>query len=157
MSEPQAYAPWSVKGKRFLVCCLCCLWLAPLFSWAAIDVYQFESEAQEQRYRTLINELSCPKCQNQPISESNAQIAEDMRHIAAEMLREGHSDADIIEFFRARYGDFIHYRPPLYRNTLLLWWAPGLLLGLGILIVVRLIRRAATLPQEEDSTTGDEP
>lgn len=147
----------SRSARQILVYWLCFLWFVPLVAWAAIDVYQFDTEAQEQRYRTLINELSCPKCQNQPISESNAEIAADMRGVAAEMVHAGHSDTEIIEFFRSRYGDFIHYRPPLYRNTLLLWGAPVLVLGLGILVVVRLIRRAATLPRDDDSETGSEP
>lgn len=127
---------------------LCLLW--PLWAVAAIDVYEFDTAEQEARFRSLTQELRCPKCQNQSIADSDADIARDMRARTAEMVREGASDRDVVEFFRARYGDFVSYRPPLALNTALLWFGPAVVLLLGALLVMRQLRRASAAPLDED-------
>ncbi len=67
--------------------------------FAAIDVYQFDNEQQEQRFRILSEELRCPKCQNQSIADSDAGIAQDMRTRVHTMILEGKSDEDIVDYF----------------------------------------------------------
>ena len=115
---------------------------------AAIDTYQFKDEGERARYRTLTEELRCPKCQNQNIADSNAPIAMDLRREIYRMLEEGKSDDEIVDFLVARYGDFVRYKPPLNARTWLLWYGPWLLLGGGLgvlgLIVLRRKRPAAT-------------
>ncbi|MBS7663025.1 cytochrome c-type biogenesis protein CcmH [Pseudomonas lalucatii] len=109
---------------------------------AAIDTYEFASEAERQRYRSLVEELRCPKCQNQNIADSDAPIAMDLRAEIYRMLEEGQSDEQIIDFLVARYGDFVLYKPPLTARTLLLWYGPAaLLLGGFVLLGVIVLRR----------------
>ena len=57
------------------------------------------------------------------------------------MLEEGHTDQEIIDFLVVRYGEFVMYRPPVKKTTLILWLAPGLLLLVGIIIIVVIRRR----------------
>jgi len=133
-----------------------CLWL-PLAAAAVIDVYEFDSAEQEARFRTLTQELRCPKCQNQSIADSDADIAADMRARTAEMIRAGASDRDVVEFFRARYGDFVSYRPPFAVNTLLLWLGPVVVVVIGGVLVVRQLRRASRAPLDDEDTVQDEP
>ncbi|TBU98263.1 cytochrome c-type biogenesis protein [Stutzerimonas kirkiae] len=113
---------------------------------AAIDAYEFRDEAERARYRTLVEELRCPKCQNQNIADSNAPIAMDLRQEIFRMLEEGKSNEQIVDFLVARYGDFVLYRPPLNDKTLLLWYGPGALLlaGFAVLAVI-LVRRRRTV------------
>ncbi|MBS7690057.1 cytochrome c-type biogenesis protein CcmH [Pseudomonas lalucatii] len=109
---------------------------------AAIDTYEFASEAERQRYRSLVEELRCPKCQNQNIADSDAPIAMDLRAEIYRMLEEGQSDEQIIDFLVARYGDFVLYKPPVTSRTLLLWYGPAaLLLGGFVLLGVIVLRR----------------
>ena len=122
------------------------LLLASLGAHAAIDVYEFESPAQEQRYRLLIEELRCPKCQNQNLAGSGAGVATDLKDRAYALMREGKSDEEIRTHLVERYGDFITYRPPLRTSTLLLWIGPFVLLLLGALILVWRVRRPAAAP-----------
>ena len=128
-----------------LVLTLCLLGTAS----AAIDAYEFKDEAERARYRTLVEELSCPKCQNQNIADSNAPIAMDLRREIYRMLEEGQSNEQIIDYLVARYGDFVLYKPPVNTKTLVLWYGPAALLviGFGVLafILVRR-RRSATGP-----------
>ncbi|WP_462380562.1 cytochrome c-type biogenesis protein [Pseudomonas sp. Marseille-QA0892] len=110
---------------------------------AAIDTYRFDNEADRVRYRHLVEELRCPKCQNQNIADSNAPIAKDLRGEIHRMLVAGRSDGEIIDHLVLRYGDFVLYKPRLTTRTLLLWYGPAglLVLGLGVLAIIVLRRR----------------
>ncbi len=119
--------------------------MLPALCWGAIDVYQFESQADEQRFRVLIEQLRCPKCQNQSISDSDADIAQDMRAQVATMIRDGRSDDEIVGYFTQRYGDFVNYKPPLSPQTIILWAGPAVVFVIGLLLVIMQIRRARTL------------
>jgi len=112
---------------------------------AAIDAYEFRDEAERARYRTLVEELRCPKCQNQNIADSNAPIAMDLRREIFRMLEENKSNDEIVEYLVDRYGDFVRYNPPVNAKTLLLWYGPvGLLvLGFGVLAMILMRRRRA--------------
>lgn len=107
------------------------LWALTPAAYALIETYEFSSPALEQRYQALSQELRCPKCQNQNIADSNAPIARDLRVVLVEQLEAGQTDEQILAFMVARYGEFVRYRPTVDRNTALLWWAPGLLIGAG--------------------------
>ena len=108
---------------------------------AAIDTYQFKDEAERARFRSLTEELRCPKCQNQNIADSNAPIATDLRREIFRMLEEGQSNAQIVDFLVLRYGDFVLYKPPVNARTYLLWYGPLALLGLGVLGLGGLVLR----------------
>ncbi len=69
-------------------------------------------------------ELRCLVCQNQTIADSHADLAVDLRRQVREMLQRGESDAQIIDYMTARYGDFVLYRPPLKTTTAALWFGP---------------------------------
>lgn len=111
---------------------------------ASIDVYDFETPEQEQRFRVLIEELRCPKCQNQNLAGSDAAVARDLKDRTYRLLREGKSDVEIRQHMVERYGDFITYRPPLRAGTLLLWLGPLLLLLCVAVVLVWRVRRPAT-------------
>lgn len=82
----------------------------------------------EARARALSVDLRCLVCQNQSIDDSNAPLARDLRVLVRERLKSGDSDADVMKYVVARYGDFVLLRPPFNWKTLLLWLSPPLLL-----------------------------
>lgn len=124
---------------------------------AAIDTYEFASEAERERYRTLVEELRCPKCQNQNIADSDAPIAMDLRAQIFRMLEEGKSNEQIIEFLVSRYGDFVLYKPPVTARTLLLWYGPaGLLIGGFVLLGVIVLRRRGKQSVAPSGLSADE-
>jgi len=113
--------------------------------WAAIESFEFDSPEQEARFKQLSGELRCLVCQNQSIGDSNAELAQDLRREVFEMIKEGQSDAEIVDFLVARYGDFVLYRPPVNYTTALLWAGPFLLIAIGLFFMIRFIRtRVAT-------------
>jgi cytochrome c-type biogenesis protein CcmH len=111
--------------------------------YAAIDPFEFENEAQRQRYQHFIDDLRCPKCQNQNLAGSDAPIAKDLRHELQRLLKEGKSDSEIIDFMVARYGEFILYKPPFDKKTAVLWLAPILFVMVGLIIIAVVARRRA--------------
>ena len=80
---------------------------------AAIDALNFSSPQQEDDYHALTQELRCPQCQNNNIADSNAVIAVDMRGKVFELLQEGKSKQDVVQYMVDRYGNFVTYDPPL--------------------------------------------
>ena len=113
---------------------------------ATIDVMQFKDEAQEQQFRQLTEQLRCPKCQNNSIADSNSMIATDLRQKVYELMQEGKSQKEIVDYMVARYGNFVTYDPPL---TVLLWVMPVVAIGLGGWIIFARTRRRVRVKQEE--------
>ena len=116
------------------------LLLVLLFSlpaWAAIETYQFSSPQQEETYQQLTQQLRCPQCQNNNIADSNATISNDMRAKVYELLQQGKSKQDVVEYMVQRYGNFVTYDPPLTLSTLFLWLIPAALLLLGVIVLFR--------------------
>jgi len=72
----------------------------------------------EMRARTIAAQLRCLVCQNQSIDESDASLARDLRLLVREKLNEGLSDAQVLDYIHARYGDFVLLRPPFKLGTL---------------------------------------
>ncbi len=126
------------------------LLLLPLVSFAVDNSEAMEDPELQARYETLTRELRCLVCQNTPISDSNAPLAQDLRRQVREMLLSGASDSEIYGFMTDRYGDFVLYRPPFVQRTWLLWLAPGILLLLGGTVLARTLRQRAAMPIDDD-------
>ncbi|ELC3462486.1 cytochrome c-type biogenesis protein CcmH [Salmonella enterica] len=118
---------------------------------ATIDVMPFKDEAQEQQFRQLTEQLRCPKCQNNSIADSGSMIATDLRQKVYELIQEGKSNKEIVDYMVARYGNFVTYDPPLTPLTVLLWVLPAAAVGAGGWIVFARSRRRVRLKQEEFS------
>ena len=104
-----------------------------------------DDPVMEKRLMNLAAELRCLVCQNQSLAESQAELAQDLRNEIREQMRRGASDQDVVAYLVARYGDLVLYRPPLKASTLLLWSGPAILFLIGILLLVRTLRRSRSL------------
>ena len=114
-------------------------YLAPVN--ANINAYEFQDPATEQRFRNLIAELRCPKCQNQNLADSNAPLAQDLRQKVYDMIIEERQNNEIKDYLIQRYGDFVTYRPPLRPDTWLLWFGPFIIILSIALLLYRWIRK----------------
>lgn len=110
---------------------------------AVVETFEFDEEATRQRYLKFIEELRCPKCQNQNLAGSDAPIAKDLRQELHRLLNEGLSDEEIVDYMVQRYGDYILYRPRLQARTVALWVTPALLLLLAVVLLLRAQKRRA--------------
>ena len=116
------------------------LLLAPI-AHAGIDVWQFSNPQDEALYNRLTHELRCTVCQNENIAASNADLAGDLRRKTYQMVTAGKSEKEILDYMVARYGDFVLYRPPFDLETSVLWLGPFILLAIGLVMLLRLVRR----------------
>jgi cytochrome c-type biogenesis protein CcmH len=136
--------------------------LSVLFSGlcsAVVETYQFDDDSTRQRYHQFVDELRCPKCQNQNLAGSNSPIAKDLRRELHRLLSEGRSDSQVVEYMVNRYGDFILYRPRFNLETAILWFAPSIFLLSGVIIAWRVFRGqhlAAIVDDAGDNLNDDE-
>jgi len=122
----------------------------------AIDVVQFDTDYERDRYQYLAYELRCPKCQNQNLIDSNSEISIDLRMELARLIKEGKTDREIKEHMVSLYGDFILYRPPVQNNTLVLWAAPAVMAIAGLLVFGMIVwRRSRVAASERDGDSAN--
>ena len=112
---------------------------------------------KEARARELSRELRCMVCQNQSIDDSEAPLARDLRLLVRERIAAGDSDAQVIDFLVARYGEFVLLKPRLEPHTLLLWLLPPLVLvGSGLALWMHSRRSRPAVAEAPVTLTPDE-
>jgi cytochrome c-type biogenesis protein CcmH len=114
----------------------------------AIEPYEFETDAELRQFQGLIEELRCPKCQNENLANSSSQISTGMRSIIAEKVTAGETDKQIKDFLVERYTDYILYKTPLDENTWWLWATPYTLFGIGLVCFALIVYRRSKNPED---------
>lgn len=127
---------------RFLCMLMLCLFL-PAAALAVQPDEILDDPALEARARVISKQLRCLVCQGEDIDESAAGLARDLRLLVRERLSAGDSDADVLSFIQARYGDYVLMKPPVVPRTWVLWLTPLLALGAGFAVIWRLLRRGS--------------
>lgn len=118
--------------------------VALLLLTAVAHAVSVQEDPIERRTLEIAKGLRCTVCQNQPVSESNADLARDMRAIIRDQVKAGKSDDEIVEYFVARYGNYVLLKPRFDPIGALLWLAPPLLLGLVAVFAYRYLRKRVT-------------
>lgn len=122
-----------MKTLFFILTTWACLVFAPNAFAQTNPTESIEASVIEKRARDIGQSLRCVVCQNQSIDESDAPLAEDMRKLVRQRLSEGDSNADVINYMRDKYGDYVLLKPPVQNNTYVLWSFPFLLLLCGLI------------------------
>lgn len=108
----------------------------------SIALTLFAADDLENRVREISDELRCPTCQAQSVKDSDAGLSLNMKNKIREMLKEGKSEEEILQFFVDRYGEWILRSPKKEGFNLLLWLLPAfLLLVVGALLVRSMLKR----------------
>ncbi|MFQ5938024.1 MAG: cytochrome c-type biogenesis protein CcmH [Acidiferrobacterales bacterium] len=124
---------------RFVIVFLLCI------SFSALAV-QVTEDPLERRMLEIAKELRCAVCQNQPVSESNADLARDMRAIIREQLAAGKTREEIIAYFVERYGNFVLLNPPLDSTGAAVWLLPPALFVVIAAFAIFFVRRRLHRP-----------
>jgi len=126
--------------------------VSPLsYGGGSIEMFEFENAQKEDIFHDLTKQLRCPKCQNQNISDSNAELAKDMRNKTYELVQAGRSKEQVIDYMVARYGNFVRYDPPITPATIFLWLGPLFFVMIGVWFLFRLSKRS----NEQDSSLDE--
>ena len=90
--------------------------------------------------------LMCPVCPAETIDQAQVEVSRQMRQIVREMLAQGSSRDEILDFFVANYGPDILGAPPKSGFNLVAWVVPGAAivaaLAVGLLVIRSMTRRA---------------
>ncbi|MEY4305815.1 MAG: hypothetical protein RIT52_1990 [Pseudomonadota bacterium] len=130
-----------------------CLLLAASPALAVQPDEVLPDPALEARARQISHDLRCPVCQGETIDDSNAPISRDLRLLVRERLVAGDSDAEVVDYIVARYGEFVLFNPRASGSGLLLWLAGPAMLLVGGALAFSLTRRK---PKLEDDLSEDE-
>jgi cytochrome c-type biogenesis protein CcmH len=127
------------------------LWLGFASQAFGIDTeVAFDDPVLNDRYRSLIREIRCPKCLNESIAESDAPVATDLRREVRRLIAEGATDDEVKTFLSARYGEFVLYRPRVSQTTWALWAGPFVFLALGGIVFWRIVATRRNQSLDED-------
>ena len=123
---------------------------------ASTEVVEFSDESLRPRFQQLVEELRCPKCQNQNLADSNSPISQDLRREIQRMLEQQMTDQQIKDYLKSRYSEFILYRPEVNKSTWLLWGSPVVIVLLGLLILMRHNRQKPTATASSSVSADDQ-
>jgi cytochrome c-type biogenesis protein CcmH len=128
-----------------------------LMAFQLVSEAPLPDAAMEARAQGLMREIRCVVCENEPVSQSTADIAVDMRRKIRDQVTDGKSDDEIRDYFVQRYGQYVSFRPPTGGLGILLWAFPfALLAGVAGLIGWRSFRsRHRDLAPLPDDGRGD--
>ena len=121
------------------------------------------AEELEREAQAIDRMIMCPVCPAETIDQAQVEISFQMRAVIREMLAQGRSREEILDYFVDRYGAGILAAPPKSGANLLVWILPiaGVAAGLGgLLLVVRAMtgrRQAAADGPPAESDLDDDP
>ena len=122
----------------------------------AVDTTVLPNPELQQRYEALTHELRCMQCMNNSIADSPVGLASDLRRDVKELLEAGKTDAEIRAYMVQRYGNVILFTPPMSGSSAWVWILPALAAIAGLLIGVRIVRRRASLVDQDESVVDAE-
>jgi len=134
-------------------------WIGVLFMCGSLSVAYASEVNEDPLERTMLDiaqKLRCTVCQNQPVSESNSGLAKDMRGVITEKLKQGQDEAQIMQFFVERYGDYVLLEPPRSGNGVPLWVFPPVLLILALFVAITVMKGRAANNEPEAPALTDE-
>jgi cytochrome c-type biogenesis protein CcmH len=94
---------------------------------------QSQGEFSEKEAQTIDRMIMCPVCPAETIDQAQVEISFQMRALIREMLADGKSRGEILDFFVARYGADILASPPKSGVNLLAWILP--IVGVAVALV----------------------
>jgi len=143
-----------MRVLRNVLAAFCLTWTAA--GLAGLEQFDFTGNVDEDRFKELIAEIRCLVCQNQSLSDSDAELAHDLRQEVYDLMQTGQENAQIVDFMVARYGDFVLYSPPVKPSTYLLWYGPFVLLAIGFLFLIKTVRQRTRQTESDFSEQEQE-
>jgi cytochrome c-type biogenesis protein CcmH len=113
------------------------------------------SNSPSARAERLDNELACPVCVGESVSDSNAPESRAIRVDIVKRIHAGQADAEIRDAYVAIYGEHILLTPSNSGVGIIAWGLPIVALVLGGAGIVFAVRRSSNTPRLA-ATTDDE-
>lgn len=88
-------------------------------------------EPDPDRVNEIAKQMNCPTCIGVNLADCNTLTCEQWRGQIGDLLVQGYSDQEVLDYFANQYGVQVLLDPPKAGNTLLLWVLPVLILLIG--------------------------
>lgn len=124
-------------------------------AWSVSKILPFPEKKMEANYEWLTNNLRCQKCANQTLSDSQSDLASDLKKRVYKLVLTGKSKEEIVEYLIKRFGDRVAYDPPFRTTTAILWILPVLLLFTGLFVMVKAIHNRQKSAVNKDQTLNE--
>lgn len=108
---------------------------------------------REARVQHLGKLLRCTVCQGVAIADSPASMARAQMDKVRELVAEGKSDDEVLQYFVDRYGEWSLMEPRKSGVTLAVWLLPLLLLIGGLVVVLRQRKKTGGAALAPDADT----
>lgn len=116
-------------------------------------------EALDEATSDLASRMRCPVCQGLSIEDSPSASAVAMKKQVRQLLAQGYSKSQVLEYFEASFGEFVRLEPKMEGFNLFAWFAPAAALLVGLVAVfatvLRTRRRAAAVLAAEEEDLRD--
>jgi cytochrome c-type biogenesis protein CcmH len=127
----------------------------------AFAVPAFAQQPTMDEINAVARKLSCPTCTGIDVADCPTETCAQWRAKVGEMLAQGQSEQEILDYFAARYGDHVLQVPPTRGFFLWVWLLPIIAIAGGLAVLVYLVRgwsrKPAPAPMEaEDEAAEDE-
>jgi cytochrome c-type biogenesis protein CcmH len=93
--------------------------------------------AQESRVQAIAKQLRCAVCQGLSVADSPSSMARAQLEMVRNLVAEGKSDAEVRDYFIARYGEWVLLEPEVEGINLLVWLGPVVLVAGGLMLILR--------------------
>jgi cytochrome c-type biogenesis protein CcmH len=88
----------------------------------------------------VARQLSCPTCTGINVADCPTETCAQWRAKIGELLAEGKSEQEILDYFAARYGDHVLQVPPARGFFLGVWTVPAAAIVAGLVVLIYLAR-----------------
>ncbi len=126
------------------------VWRLLVFMGALIGVWLIAGTALAQTatppvpedvVNRIAKQLYCPVCENEPLDVCQTSACQQWRAQISQLVSQGQSDQQVIQYFLDRYGLKVVGAPPASGETIWLYLLPIVGLIAGAIYVIFLMRR----------------
>ena len=124
------------KGKRVH------LWFLALLAVLALSLARptFAQQPSADEINEVAKKLSCPTCTGINVADCPTETCAQWRAKIGELLAEGESEQEILDYFATRYGDHVLQVPPKRGFFVLVWVLPVVAILAGLAWLAYLMR-----------------
>ena len=105
----------------------------------------------------LASIMRCPVCQALSVADSPTTSALAMREEARDLLAQGYTREQVLQYFEASYGEFILLEPKKQGFNLVVWLAPIVAALLGLVVIAGRLRGQRGAIEEMEAEDPREP
>jgi len=109
-----------------------------------------DPDTKLDRINEVAEGLNCPTCTGINLSDCRTLTCEQWRDKISDLLDEGYSDQEILDYFSTRYGVQVLQEPPRSGFTMWLWFLPLAALAIGGGWLAYVIRGWSEADDDED-------